>query len=104
MQSGFLVWDIRPVKADAFVRIDHVSGDRGGVETGLPGADGIDYWLLSPEAPFTTWIVGGEWFLHPSVRIGPNLELVSYAHDPNPITFPGRDRDAILRLTFYWSF
>jgi hypothetical protein len=104
VQSGFLVWDIRPVKADAFVRIDHVSGARGGVETGLPGADGIDYWLLSPEAPFTTWIVGGEWFLHPSVRIGPNLELVSYAHDPNPITFPGRDRDAILRLTFYWSF
>jgi len=104
VQSGFLVWDIRRVKADAFVRIDHVSGARGGVETGLPGADGIDYWLLSPEAPFTTWIVGGEWFLHPSVRIGPNLELVSYAHDPNPITFPGRDRDAILRLTFYWSF
>ena len=104
VQSGFLVWDIRRVKADAFVRIDHVSGARGGVETGLPGADGIDYWLLSPEAPFTTWIVGGEWFLHPSVRIGPNLELVSYAHDPNSITFPGRDRDAILRLTFYWSF
>ena len=104
VQSGFLVWDIRRVKADAFVRIDHVSGARGGVETGLPGADGIDYWLLSPEAPFTTWIVGGEWFLHPSVRIGPNFELVSYAHDPNPITFPGRDRDAILRLTFYWSF
>ena len=104
VQSGFFIWDIRPVKADAFVRIDHVSGARGGVETGLPGADGIDYWLLSPEAPFTTWIVGGEWFLHPSVRIGPNLELVSYAHDPNPITFPGRDRDAILRLTFYWSF
>lgn len=104
VQSGFFIWDIRPVKADAFVRIDHVSGDRGGTETGLPGADGIDYWLLSSEAPFTTWIVGGEWFLHPSVRIGPNLELVSYAHDPNPISFPGRDRDAILRLTFYWSF
>ena len=49
-------------------------------------------------------LLGGEWFLHPSVRIGPNIELVSYAHDPNPVTFPGRDRDAILRLTFYWSF
>jgi len=103
-QSGFFVWDIKPAKADAFVRIDHVSGERGGVETGLPGADGIDYWLLSPEAPFTTWIVGGEWFLLPCVRIGPNLELVSYAHDPNPTTFPGRDQDAMLRITFYWSF
>ncbi len=104
VQSGFLVWDIRPVKADAFVRVDHVSGDRGGVETGLPGADGIDYWLLSPNSPFTTWIVGGEWYLHPSVRIGPNLELVKYGHDPDPLSFPGRDQDALLRLTFYWSF
>ena len=36
VQSGFLVWDIRPMKADAFVRVDRVTGDRGGVETGLP--------------------------------------------------------------------
>ena len=104
VQSAFLVWDIRPTKADAFVRIDHVAGDRGGAQTGLPGADGIDYWLLSPNSPFTTWIVGGEWYLHPSVRVGPNLEVVKYGHDPDPVAFPGRSQDAILRITFYWSF
>ena len=104
VQSGFLVWDIRPMKADAFVRVDHVTGDRGGIETGLSGAEGIDYWLLSSRSPFTTWITGAEWYLHPNVRVGPNLELVQYAHDPDPVAFPGRDQDAVLRVTFYWSF
>jgi len=92
------------VKADAFLRVDHVTGDSGGVETGLPGAEDIDYWLLSSRSPFTTWITGAEWHLHPNVRVGPNLELVQYAHDPDPVAFPGRDQDAVLRVTFYWSF
>jgi hypothetical protein len=102
--SGFVVWDVRPKKADLFFRVDHVSGDLGGVETGLPGAEEIDYWLLSSRSPFTMWILGGEWYLHPSVRLSPNLELVRYANDPDPTGFPGRRRDAILRLTFFWTF
>jgi hypothetical protein len=81
-----------------------VKGDLGGVETGLPRADEIDYWLLSSQSPFMTWILGGEWYLHPSVRLSPNLELVTYANDPDPTNFSGRRRDSILRLTFFWTF
>jgi opacity protein-like surface antigen len=102
--SGFGVWDVRPKKADLFLRVDNVRGHLGDVETGLPGADGIDYWLLSPSAPFTTWIVGGEWYLQPNVRLSPNLETARYTHDPDPVNFPGRRQDSILRLTFFWTF
>jgi hypothetical protein len=102
--SGFGVWDVLSKKADLFVRVDDVKGHLGDLETGLPDAEGIAYLLLSSQSPFITWILGGEWYLHPSVRVGPNLELVKYAHDPDPINFPGRRRDSILRLTFFWSF
>jgi hypothetical protein len=102
--SGFVVWDVAPKKADLFFRADGVRGELGGVETGLPGADDIDYWLLSPKSKFTTWIVGGEWYLHPAIRISPNLELAKYANDPDPLNFPGRREDSILRLTFFWTF
>ena len=101
--SGFAVWE-RPSRADLFFRIDAVKGDLGRIETGLPGAEGIDYWLLSSQSPFTMWIAGGEWFLHPSVRLSPNIELVRYSKDPDPVNFPGRRQDSILRLTFFWTF
>ena len=102
--SGFVVWDVLPKKADLFLRSDFVKGDLGGAETGLPGAEGIDYLLLSSQAPFSTWIVGGEWYLHPAVRVGPNLEIVRYTHAPDPVQAPGRRQDAVLRFTFYWTF
>jgi len=102
--SAFAVWDVRPKKIDLFVRVDNVKGALGDVETGLPGADGIDYWLLSPQAPFTTWILGSEWYLHPSVRVGPNLELARYTKDPDPVNHPGRRQDSILRFSFFWTF
>ena len=102
--SGFAVWDVVPKKVDLFVRLDSVKGHLGGVETGLPEAAEIDYWLLSSQSPFVTWIVGGEWFVHPAVRFSPNLEIVRYANEPDPVRFPGRRQDAILRFTFYWTF
>jgi len=102
--SAFGVWDVRPKKASLFLRTDNVQGHLGGTQTGLPGADGIDYWLLSPDAPFTTWIVGGEVYLQPSIRVSPNLEIARYAHDPDPQNFPGRRQDSIVRLTFFWTF
>jgi hypothetical protein len=101
--SGFAVWECLPKKANLFVRVDHVEGDLGGVETGLPGADEIDYWLMSSQSPFTTWILGAEWYLHPAIRLSPNLELARYTNDPDPTSFPGRRRDSILRLTFFWT-
>ena len=102
--SGFGVWEFLPKKANVFLRMDHVKGNLGGIETGLPGAEDIDYWFLSSQSPFTAWILGAEWFLHPSVRLGPNLEMARYAHDPDPVNFPGRRNDSILRMTFYWTF
>lgn len=102
--SGFGVWDVRPKKADLFLRADHVAGDLGGVRTGLPDAENIDYLLLSSQSPFSMWMAGGEWFLHPSVRFGPNLEIVRYSREPDPVQFPGRQTDGILRFTFYWTF
>jgi hypothetical protein len=102
--SGFAVWDIRPKKATLFVRADRVNGKLGEVETGLPRAEEIDYWILSSQSPFTMWIVGGEWYLNPAVRLSPNLEVVRYSNDPDPVNYPGRRQDAMLRLTFYWTF
>jgi hypothetical protein len=104
VRSAFVVWDVIQHKADLFFRIDNVKGERGGVETGLPGAGQIDYWLLSPNSKFRMFILGGEWFLDPAVRVGPNVEIVKYAKDPDPVRFPGRDQDAILRFTFFWTF
>ena len=51
--SGFAVWDIVPKKADLFLRADFVEGDLGGTQTGLPGAEEIDYLLLSSKAAFS---------------------------------------------------
>lgn len=102
--SGFVIWDFMPKKADVFFRVDAVDGKRGATETGLPGAEDIDYLILSSASEFTTWIAGAEWYLHPSVRVGPNFELVKYADDPDPVNFPGRDEDRIYRITFYWTF
>ncbi len=68
--SGFVVWEVLPKKAGLFARVDLVEGDLDGVETGLPGAAAIDYLLLSPDSPFTTWIVGGEWYVFPWLRVG----------------------------------
>jgi hypothetical protein len=102
--SGFGVWEVLPKKAELFGRFDSVKGDLGGVDTGLPGADGIDYWIMSAKQPFKAYFFGGEWFLHPSIRVSPNVEWVKYDHDPDPAKFPGRNRDRIFRITFFWTF
>lgn len=102
--SGFAAWEALPKKAQIYGRFDSVKGDQGGVETGLPGADGIDYWIMSPKQPFKTVILGGEWFVHPSIRVGPNVEWVLYDGDPDPANAPGRDQDRIFRVTFFWTF
>ena len=60
--------------------------------------------ILSPQQPFKTYVVGGEYFLLPTVRVSPNVELVRYDHDPDPVHFPGRDEERIWRVTFFWSW
>jgi hypothetical protein len=61
---------------------------------------------MSPirQSPFTTWIFDGEWYRGPAVRLGPNLELVRYASDPDSANFPGRRQDSIFHVTFFWTF
>jgi len=102
--SAFGVWDVKPKKYDLFLRVDGVKGELGSVETGLPGADGIDYWVMSPKKKFTTFIAGGEVYLHPSIRFSPNFEMAKYSEDPDPTNFPGRDQDRLFRFTFFWTF
>jgi hypothetical protein len=102
--SAFGYWEFSPKKGDVFFRFDDVKGKLGGVTGGLPGGDGIDYWLLSPRQPFKNYIFGGEYWLFPTVRVSPNVEMVQYKNDPDATAFPGRDKDRIYRLTFFWSF
>jgi hypothetical protein len=102
--SGFGVWEVLPKKAELFARVDSVKGTLGSADTGLPGADGIDYWIMSTKQPFKAYFLGGEWFLHPSIRVSPNVEWVQYDNDPDPARFPGRDKDRIYRITFFWTF
>lgn len=95
--SGLGVWDFAPKKASVFARFDSVKGKLGGSDAGLPGADGIDYLALSSKSPFKTFIFGFDCFLHASVRISPNVELVSY--DDAAI-----HKDVVPRLTFFWTW
>ena len=102
--SAFGYWEFSPKKGDVFFRFDDVKGKLGGVTGGLPGGDGIDYWLLSPRQPFKNYIFGGEYWLFPTIRISPNIEWVKYDKDPDSDKFPGRDQDRIYRITFFWTF
>ena len=95
--SAFGVWDFAPKKGSVFGRFDKVKGRLGSTETGLPGADGIDYLLLSATSPFKAFIFGFEWYLHSSVRFSPNVEWVTY--DDAAI-----GKDVVPRLTFYWTW
>jgi hypothetical protein len=102
--SAFAVWEFAPKKADVFFRFDKVKGDLDGQDTGLPGADGIDYWIMSTKQPFKNYIGGFEYYLHPSIRVSPNVEWVKYDADPDPVKYPGRDQDRLYRITFFWTW
>lgn len=99
--SAFAVWDFKPKKGTAFARFDSVKGDLDGTDTGLPGADTIDYLVLSNKAPFKGYIFGFEWYLHPSIRFSPNVEVFSYDDAPDGTSI---DKDVVARATFYYSF
>ena len=95
--SGFAVWDFKPKKGSVFGRVDDVKGKLGSTEVGLPGADGIDYLVLSADSPFRTYLLGVDWYLHSSVRISPNVEWVDYDD-------PAIGKDVVPRVTFYWTW
>lgn len=93
--SGFGVWDFAPKKASAFLRIDSVKGRRGGAAVGLPGADGIAYLPISNASPFKTYLAGIE-LTRGSIRVSPNIEVVTYEADV--------ETDVVPRLTFFWTW
>jgi hypothetical protein len=95
--SGFAVWEVKPKKATLFGRLDVVKPKLGGAAAGLPGADGIDYLVLGNKSQFKLFLVGLEYYLHPSVRISPNVEWTSY--DDSAIA-----DDVATRLTFFWTW
>jgi hypothetical protein len=96
--SGFAVWEFAKHKADIFGRFDNVKSKLGGIEGGLPGADGIDYLLLSTKSPFKGYIFGMEYYLfHPGIRISPNVEVFDYKDN-------AVKNDTVARFTVYWTW
>ncbi|MBP1606983.1 MAG: hypothetical protein H6Q08_2357 [Acidobacteria bacterium] len=98
--SAFGVFDVVPEKATIFGRADWVDGNNMKTsDTGLPGADGIDYLPIDPRFDFTFVVVGFDWYLHRSLRFSPNIEFVTYGDGPAGVSV---DNDVVPRLTFYW--
>jgi len=95
--SAFGVWEFKPKKADVFARFDDVKAKAGGVDIGLSGVETIDYLVLSNMSPFNGYIFGFEYFLHPAIRISPNVEIFDY--DDSAVS-----KDVVPRLTFFWSW
>lgn len=91
--SGFGVYDIRPEKVSLFARVDRFND---------PCADcgDIDYLPIDTHSPFTLTVAGLEYYIHPSVRLSPNIEYVAYGAPAGLAAQPRNDM--ALRLTFYW--
>ena len=101
--SGFAVWE-RPNRADLFFRVDAVTGDLGGVETGLPWRGGDR--LLAVEQSIAVHDVDRWRGVHcTSIRPpGPESRAREIQQRPGRREFPGRRQDSILRFTFFWTF
>jgi hypothetical protein len=94
--SGFGVYDLKPQKASIFARIDRFAD---------PCADcsGIDYLPIDTKEAFTLTIVGAEYYIHPSVRFSPNVQWVKYSTPSGSAAVKPKD-DAVVRLTFFWTW
>lgn len=107
LASAFGVLDLSPRKAPRtsfFGRIDWVKGNNNKtLDTGVPGVDGIDYMPISNQHDFTFLVAGAEFYLHPSFRISPNVEVVSYGDGPF-VNGSAIKNDVMWRATFFWSF
>ena len=102
MTSVFGVFDVVPKKGTLYARLDWLSGNnQQNPDSGVPGVDGIDYLPIDPRFDFTFLVTGFEWYLHPNLRVGPNVEWVKYGDGPPGISI---NDDVVLRATFYWSW
>jgi hypothetical protein len=102
MTSVFGVYDVVPKKGTLYARVDWLSGNnQQNPDSGVPGVDGIDYLPIDSRFDFTFLVTGFEWYLHPSLRVGPNVEWVRYGDGPPGVSISD---DVVLRATFYWSW
>jgi hypothetical protein len=92
--SGFAIWDVKREKVSVFGRVDRFDDPS-------PSGASVAYLPFDPRAPFTFTVAGFEWYLHPRVRISPNVEWATYDDLPNGT--PIQD-DVVARVTFYWVF
>ncbi|HVQ41335.1 MAG TPA: hypothetical protein VMS54_03975 [Vicinamibacterales bacterium] len=90
--SGFGVFEMPRQKVSFYLRLDRY--DDPCVDCG-----GIAYFPAAINAAFTTTIAGMEYYILPSVRVGPNFEYTKYS-DPVAGTKP--NNMSVARLTFYW--
>jgi hypothetical protein len=102
MTSVFGMYDVVPKKGTLYARLDWLSGNnQKDPDSGVPGVDGIDYLPIDPRFDFTFLVTGFEWYLHPNLRVGPNVEWVKYGDGPPGISI---NDDVVLRATFYWTW
>jgi hypothetical protein len=93
--SGFGVWVVKPSKFTLFGRFDHSDAN--------PDASGIDYLPMYTKAPFNLGVAGFEYYIHPSIRLSPNVEWVKYGTPTAGSVAPARN-DMVYRLTWFWTW
>lgn len=91
--SMFGVYEMPRRKLSFYGRVDRFADACGSDCTG------IDYLPIAGNAPFTFTLAGFEYYILPSVRIGPNFEHVAYG---DPINGARPANDTVARFTFYW--
>ena len=92
LYSGFGIFDIVPQKWTVYGRVDRFDDPN-------PDGAGIAYLPIDPRSEYTFFLGGVEYYLHKSVRISPNIEVVSYGDLPDGTSI---NKDVVARLTFYW--
>jgi hypothetical protein len=96
LTSVFAVFDPKPQKLSAFVRMD-VYNDPCSL------CSGIDYLPIDVNASFTYVLAGMEYYIHPSVRFSPNVEWVTYG-TPAKAGVATPNDDVVVRATFFWAW
>jgi hypothetical protein len=92
ISSVFGVYDLPRRKLTFYARVDRFAD-------ACADCTGIDYLPIAGNAPFTFTLAGFEYYILPSVRVGPNFEYVAYS---DPVIGAKPKNDTVARFTFYW--
>jgi hypothetical protein len=96
LTSVFAVFDPKPQKFSAFLRLDFYNDP-------CSLCSEIDYLPLDVNAKFTYVLAGIEYYIHPSVRFSPNVEWVTYGSPAKAGVATPKD-DVVMRATFFWTW